>query len=153
MAGVSLAARNGRGRQVAQDKLGRAEIELQHLRVPKDIGIVGDRAIEDPAPSVVPHPGQGIVLIRPHVEGLFRQCRFLRVNAEQHAHPVSGVRVVHTEELATVLEVLGGEGLEQRMAWIVELDDDVLVRRQMVRTAPPSMRPNSGQSSFARASA
>ena len=49
--------------QIAQSELNGGQIELQHLRIPKDIWIVGNRAVEDTAATILPHPSQRIVVV------------------------------------------------------------------------------------------
>ncbi len=138
MAGVSCALGMVGRRQIAEDELRRRQIELQHLRIPEDRGLVGDGAVEGAAAAVVAHPCQREVVVRPLQVAITRsllEVGLLRVDAEQHAQAVARVWLMHAEELAAVIESLAAERRVQRMRRIVELDEDMLVVGPMVRAA------------------
>ena len=76
---------------------------------------------------------------------LGRQLRLGRVDAEKHLHAIARVGIAHAKELTDVFESFSAEGPIERMVRRIKLDDDMLVLRQVCRSAPaqhaPELRP------------
>ncbi len=67
--------------------------------------------------------------------GVLLEVGLVVVNAQQHAHPPARIGLLHAEKLVPVVEALAAKGLVHGMRRVVELDENVLIARAVIR--PP----------------